>query len=315
MGESATTQGRPSLDVGAILGALPDGVYVTSVDREIVYWSAGAEAITGYRAEDVVGRHCYDDVLVHTDLQGAKLCLDGCPLQATLETGAPCRGAVVLLKHRDGRRLPVYVKTAVLEVDGRRYGVELFGELESVAGRELASQVAQLSDRSDRDSLTGLFNRRYFDAALAAHYALNRRVGRPYGVLLLDVDGLKTINDELGHAAGDQALQLVASVLSSSARRTDVVSRYGGDEFAIICSETSGDGAEGLSRRLAAVFSEHSLDPLVVGGRRLTVSIGVSQGAPHDIDERQILERADSAMYRVKATGDHRVASDPSPVC
>ena len=163
--------------------------------------------------------------------------------------------------------------------------------------------------------LTGLFNRRYFDAALAAHYALNRRVGRPYGVLLLDVDGLKTINDELGHAAGDQALQLVASVLfqlrTKDGRRLPVR----GGQFAIICSETSGDGAEGLSRRLAAVFSEHSLDPLVVGGRRLTVSIGVSQGAPHDIDERQILERADSAMYRVKATADHRVASDPLPVC
>ena len=75
-------------DFGQILDAISDGVYVTTAEREIVYWSRGAERITGYSAEEVVGKHCYDNILVHTDLDGLNLCLNGCPLDATIKSGA-----------------------------------------------------------------------------------------------------------------------------------------------------------------------------------------------------------------------------------
>ncbi|HEY5168206.1 MAG TPA: PAS domain S-box protein, partial [Thermoleophilia bacterium] len=111
-----------------ILDAISDGVYVTGPDRTIVYWSAGAERITGYTADDVVGHRCDEEILIHTDLAGSRLCVSGCPLQDCIDTGREHSISEVFLKRKDGERLAVYVKTAMLEIDGRRHGVEIFGE-------------------------------------------------------------------------------------------------------------------------------------------------------------------------------------------
>ena len=191
-----------------ILDAISDGVYATAPDRTIIYWSAGAERITGYAADEVVGRRCDEDILGHTDLQGSRLCVEGCPLQDCIDTGEERSISEVFLKRKDGERLAVYVKTAVFEIDGQRHGVEIFGELESVAGKEFACRVQELSDSAVSDPLTGLFNRRYLDAALTQRFAMYNRLGSRYGVIHIDVDGLKAINDSLGHGRGDERDQV-----------------------------------------------------------------------------------------------------------
>ena len=212
-----------------ILDAISDGVYVTTEDREIVFWSQGAERITGYSAAEVVGKHCYDNVLVHTDLNGKKLCFDGCPLEGCLATGVDRAVNEVFLRRKDGERLAVYVKTSVLKEGDRDLGVEVFGELESVAGKELVEQVQALSDSSITDPLSGLFNRRYLDAALEQQFALFERTGRRYGLLYVDIDNFKSVNDALGHAGGDAAITYLADIISRNARRMDIAARQGGD--------------------------------------------------------------------------------------
>jgi diguanylate cyclase (GGDEF)-like protein/PAS domain S-box-containing protein len=286
-----------------ILDAISDGVYVIAADRTIAYWSAGAERITGYAANEVVGRRCDAEILMHTDLQGTRLCLTGCPLQGCMDTGRERAISEVFLKRKDGERLAVYVKTAVFEADGQRYGVEIFGELESVAGKELVTRMQELSDSAISDPLTGLFNRRYLDAALAQRFAMFRRLGSRYGVIQIDIDEVKTVNDRLGHAVGDGAIRFVADILSGNVREMDVASRYGGDEFVVICSLATQDDLALYGRRLVRLIHDSRFAPAEEDGLRVTVSAGGALVEAEDADERAALQRADDAMYAAKNGG------------
>jgi diguanylate cyclase (GGDEF)-like protein/PAS domain S-box-containing protein len=286
-----------------VLDAITDGVYVTGPDRTIVYWSAGAERITGYGADEVVGRRCDEDLLGHTDLEGARLCLAGCPLQDCLDTGHEHSISEVFLRRKDGERLAVYVKTALFEIDGEPHGVEIFGELETVAGKELADRMQRLSDSAISDPLTGLFNRRYLDAALGQQYAMFKRLGRRYGVIQIDIDDVKAINDRLGHIAGDGAIRFVAGVLSDNVREMDVAARYGGDEFVVICSLAGVEDLAAYGRRLVRLVHDSRFEQAEEAGLRVTVSAGGALVTPGDEDESAALARADTAMYTVKHDG------------
>ena len=305
------TRGAFDSDFRHILDAISDGVYVTTAQREIVFWSQGAERITGYSAEEVVGKHCYDNVLVHTDLEGKSLCFSACPLEACIQTGVGGTVNEVFLKRKDGGRLAVYVKTAVVHDGGRDYGVEVFGELESVAGAGLVEQVQRLSDSAITDPLTGLFNRRYFDAALTQQYAMYRRTGGRYGVVYLDIDSFKSVNDTLGHARGDEAIKFVADIISRNARRMDVAARYGGDEFAIVCAVSDRDELVTYGRRLLQAVRTSCFELLDDACLDLTVTAGATLVDASDDDERAALGRADSAMYTAKRAGRDDLALEP----
>ncbi len=286
-----------------VLDAISDGVYVTGPGRTIVYWSAGAERITGYAADEVVGRRCDENLLGHTDLEGVRICQSGCPLQDCLDTGHEHVISEVFLRRKDGERLAVYVKTALFEIDGERYGVEIFGELETVAGKELARQIQELSDSAISDPLTGLFNRRYLDAALAQQFAMFKRLGRKYGVIQIDIDQVKAVNDRLGHLTGDEVIRFVAGVLSDNVREMDVAARYGGDEFVVICSLATQEDLAVYGRRLVRLVHDSRFAPAEDAGLRVTVSAGGALVAAADEDESGALARADAAMYAAKHSG------------
>ena len=291
-----------------ILDAISDGVYVLGPDHTIVYWSAGAERITGYAPDEVVGRRCDEDILVHTDLHRDPAVHPAAARSRTASTRAASTSIrEVFLRRKDGERLAVYVKTTAFEVEGRRYGVEVFGELESVAGKELAGRIQELSDSAVSDPLTGLFNRRYLDAALAQQFAMFKRLGRRYGVIQMDIDTLKEINDRLGHAAGDEAIRFVAGILSDNAREMDVAARFGGDEFVIICGLATEDDLAVYGRRLVRLVHDSRFAPAEDVGLRLTVSAGGALVAADDADERAALARADAAMYDGQAPRTRRV--------
>src|SRR5579871_3382167 len=111
----------------AVLRALPDGLYFVDADRKILFWNQGAEEITGYRGQEVVGRHCHDDLLMHCDENHTPLCGSNCPLQATIEDGRP-REANVYLRHKEGHRVPVKVRAVpIRDGDGAIIGAaEIF---------------------------------------------------------------------------------------------------------------------------------------------------------------------------------------------
>lgn len=288
-----------------ILDAVSDGVYVTTAERKIVFWNKGAERITGYSADEVLNKHCYDNILVHMDVLGKNLCFDGCPLQKCMETGERQEAKELFLKKKDGQRLAVYVKASVLVIGSERYGVEIFGELQSVAGSTLAEQLKELADSSIMDPLTGIYNRRYIDTILEQQYGLFKRHFQRFGLVMIDVDHFKSVNDTFGHLAGDEALKLVASVLRRSVRSVDCLARFGGDEFIIVCPLVELEGIEKLSERIVEMV-HHSVLSSPENPKQsiqVSISVGGSMVDYKDKSAEDIIARADEALYRVKRDG------------
>lgn len=167
----------------------------------------------------------------------------------------------------------------------------------------LSHRISELKHKTVTDSLTGLYNRRYFNDLLAQEFRNARANGRGLALLVFDVDHFKRYNDEHGHARGDLALQAVADGLRRNARNPDALCRYGGEEFVLILpgasSEQAVAAAEHLRERVAAELAD---------SHRLTLSAGVASLAEQPFDDAaQLFEAADHALYRAKDAGRNRV--------
>ena len=159
------------------------------------------------------------------------------------------------------------------------------------------------------DGLTGLLNRRTFNSVLEQRLREAQRYNRPLSLLLLDIDHFKKVNDTHGHPAGDAVLRGVAQVAQKSARETDLVARYGGEELALILPETDARGAMAIAERLRRLV-EASRHPTEQGALSVTVSIGAATSAA---SAEALLEAADKALYRAKQSGRNRVeAANPA---
>lgn len=167
-------------------------------------------------------------------------------------------------------------------------------ELENRAA-ELAAVNRRLESLSNTDPLTGVGNRRAFNARLTQELETISRYHMPLSLMLVDLDEFKPYNDEFGHAAGDDALVAVATILKDHARKTDFVARIGGDEFAIILTETNINGATIQAERF-----QHGIKSFDWPLRQITVSIGIAQALEVSNDFASLFHAADKALYRVK---------------
>jgi diguanylate cyclase (GGDEF)-like protein len=153
------------------------------------------------------------------------------------------------------------------------------------------------------DELTGLYNRRFFEQELRREAERSRRFGRSLALVMIDVDHFKSYNDRFGHRAGDDALRGVAACLVGAAiRRVDAVTRYGGEEFAVLLAETEAEGARLVAERIREVVAESQefLCPL-------TISAGVAALHGDSAEAEALVLRADQALYRAKREGRDRV--------
>ena len=190
----------------SLLDNLYDGVYIVDEERKINYWNKGTERITGFSFSEVAGRHCWDNLLVHINDRGVSLCQGKCPLAETIEDGN-LREAQVYLHHKDGHRVPVLVRIAPIKDSNGRIlgGVEIFSDnSEHVA---LLQKVGELQELALLDALTGLGNRRYIEINLNTRIDERARYGWPFGIMFIDIDHFKRINDGYGHHVGDEAAQ------------------------------------------------------------------------------------------------------------
>ena len=286
-----------------ILDQMHGGIYCTDRDRRILYWNRGAERISGFRADHVLGTRCSDNLLMHVDDEGTRLCLEQCPLSATIADGEP-REAEVYLHHKDGHRVPVLVRTSPLrDEDGTTIGaVEVFSENSvRVAMRE---QIAELSRLSLLDQLTEIGNRRYAELTLRSRHDELERYGWPYGMLMIDIDHFKSFNDQYGHDVGDAVLCMVARTLDVNVRVFDVAARWGGEEFVVIMEKVD---AEDLATRAKTLCRLVEASSLGVEGAQLsvTVSIGGTVAQP-GTEPDDVVKRADELLYRSKESGRNR---------
>ena len=185
------------------------------------------------------------------------------------------------------------------------------GAIQAAAVEEIVrTRSRELESQANTDALTGLGNLRNLQSELAQMLETQKRYGHPFGVLLMDIDGLKRVNDSLGHQAGDRLLMQVAMALQRSIRSVDVAARLGGDEFCVLAPEQESAGAVQLGERLAsAVVEEVSVgaDPPV------GLSIGVVSCPEHGDDAETLIDAADRAMYKAKAAGDNLALGEPAP--
>ena len=174
---------------------------------------------------------------------------------------------------------------------------------------ELELQNQALQRMVVRDDLTGLFNQRALYGRLEDELARSMRYGRNLGFIMLDLDFFKNVNDLHGHQAGSEALKRVAMVILGSIRNVDWASRFGGDEFCVVLPETDPSGTRAAAERIRRNVASHEI---AVGRSivRLTVSVGISVMQP-GITVEQLVQRADMALYRAKATGRNRVEFHP----
>ena len=164
----------------------------------------------------------------------------------------------------------------------------------------------RLSELAHTDALTALYNRRAYDQALAREWRRVQRNGAALSVLLIDADHFKSINDQHGHAVGDRVLQALAALIQRSAREIDVAARIGGEEFAVLLSDTGATSALNVAERIRSQIAQS--DTMPVTG--VTVSIGVATLAAEE-SAASLQHRADQALYMAKSQGRNRVVLAP----
>jgi len=271
-----------------------EGMLVTDAENRIIMVNPAFTAITGYQREQAIGR---DPSFLKSDRQ---------------DEGFYRQMWKILLRNNSWQG----------EIWNRRCNGEEYPQWLSIAvirhrNRSIAHYVALFSDISDRkkaedilrhqamhDPLTRLPNRVMFDERLRGSLSRAKRLNTQVALLYLDLDNFKTINDSLGHLAGDRVLQMVADRLRDCLRLEDVVARIGGDEFSAILDDVDSiDDAVATAKRIIASLGDVDCS---VGGERIQTSIGIAFYPDHGTDAEDLLHRADNAMYTAKRMGKGR---------
>jgi diguanylate cyclase (GGDEF)-like protein/PAS domain S-box-containing protein len=283
----------PPADRSSVFANAPIGVAVTTPAGVLLDANPALARLLGRAAEELRGRSVLDQI-------PPDLAPDAREAHATL-VAAPHRP----MRHEtrvtrpDGTEIPVQVTASWVERSPEGQPAHLVIIVEDITERK--ELEAQLVHRSMHDPLTGLANRLLFQDRLWHALERGNRERTPTCVLIIDLDGFKKINDELGHPMGDLVLVSFAERLRSVARASDTAARLGGDEFSIVCENTEDAEAQVLADRLRTTVT----DPLEVGDRSISIGISIGIGCVPGGDEPgQIYERviraADDAMYADK---------------
>lgn len=278
----------------ALLDAVGQAVVATDAEGQITYWNRAAVDMYGWTAEEVLGR-------AMSSLGADPTNAADVAISDALHAGRSWTGELIV-RDRDERVFPAMVTSRPLvDPDGTVRG--LIGVAMDVSDQH-AMQDA-IAHQATHDSLTGLPNRAALDERLTAAVARSAETGRPVGVLFIDLDFFKSINDAVGHRAGDAVLRHIARRLAAAVGDDHFVARFGGDEFVAIVEDAHGS----VAHRVAERISEALREPVTSGGRAyyVTSSIGVALSPPSDPEE--LLALADAAMYDAKSRGRDRVGS------
>jgi len=286
-----------------ILNNLRDGIYYVDTERRILFWNHAAEAITGYSAEEIVGLSCSRSGLNHIDEEGRPLCIVGCPLFATLSDGKQ-RCERVFVRHKAGYRIPLFVNIFPIRQEDKIVGaVEVFTQDSPKVYED--DLVERLSDIAMHDALTHLPNRRYLSSFLDYKLEEFRRFGRPFAVMFADIDNFSRFNNEYGHDTGDAVLTNLAESMRRSVRRSDLIGRWGGEEFVGIYAVGDAGDPPVIGEKFRLLAENTAV---IRGGMPMHISVSVGITAVREGDTAgSITERADALMYESKRGGKNRV--------
>jgi diguanylate cyclase (GGDEF)-like protein/PAS domain S-box-containing protein len=279
----------------AVLDAAASLIVVVDADGRLARWNRACEELLGYRQAELEAPYGLLDLVPGAERQKADEAI-----RALMAGESPLEAEFHWRTRAGELRLIEWSMTALTGRDGQITYMVATG-IDVTAARnwteERVAAEARLQHMADHDALTGLFNRRRFEEELERHIAHGARYGMSGALLMLDLDDFKQINDGHGHRAGDRVLTDVAAVLRNRLRASDIVARFGGDEFAILMPVGGAPEAEELADLLAAAV--HRDVPTPSGP--LSASVGIALLEKSSTADG-ILSRADDAMYAEKRT-------------
>jgi len=287
-----------------IIENLHEGLYFVDRNRVITFWNKTAEQISGFTAEEVVGKSCSDNILTHIDKDGNSLCCGGCPLYATMSDGES-RETKIYMHHKDGHRVPVSVRSNTLtDKEGNIIGgIELFTDISSQEANEL--RIKELEKLALLDGLTQLPNRHFTEQEIHSRFEEMKRFNLPFGILFMDIDKFKLFNDTYGHDLGDDVLKFVSKTYVSGTRPFDLYGRWGGEEFIGVIRNVNSKKLEVTGNRIRTLVANsyitHNTEKLSV-----TISLGATLARPDDTID-SLIKRADLLMYQSKKSGRDRL--------
>lgn len=293
----------------SILDNIQDGVYYVDIHRKIKFWNKGAEQITGYQADEMLGLECSESKLNHIDEFGNHLCITGCPLFATNIDGV-VRTERVFVRHKNGYRIPLLTTVYPIRENGVIVGsVEIFTRNAPKAYDD--NLIENLSEKAMHDSLTKLPNRSYLESFLQYKLSEYQRFSKRFALLFVDIDHFRVFNNTYGHDVGDLVLTDIAKSIVNIIKKDDMFGRWGGEVFVGIFSINRNYEASAIAERI-----RHLVENTVVTNSdgqelKVTISVGVTVSKPQDTPD-DIIKRADSLMYQSKHNGRNMVSTDVS---
>lgn len=290
-----------------ILNHLQDGVYFVDQTRHIQFWNKAAERITGYTAEEIVGKDCPSSQLNHIDEQGKPLCIVGCPLFATNIDGKT-RTEKVFVRHKDGHRIPLIVNIFAIRRDDKIIGsAEVFTQNSPTVYED--DLIESLSSKAMHDSLTKLPNRSYMESFLNYKLSEFMRFGKRFAVLFTDIDNFRNFNNTYGHEVGDLVLQNMARGVAHTVKKNDLFGRWGGEEFVGVFNIDRTYEASIIAERIRGLVENTDVVTATGETLKVTVSVGVTVVKSGDTLD-SVVKRADALMYKSKEEGKNRVSVD-----
>jgi diguanylate cyclase (GGDEF)-like protein/PAS domain S-box-containing protein len=305
---------RARLSLEHVMEGMGDGVVVITRDHVIFQANSAAAASLGVEKPEMVGRTCYE--VFHRRQAPCEEPHITCPLVQIFERGAS--SVKVLHTHPDSEGNEHHVEITASAVKDSRG--EIFAMVESwrdimdnKADDELVKLVKRLNEAQTHlkhmaitDELTGLRNRRYIIERLEEEFQRSKRSGRPLGLIMLDIDHFKQINDAHGHLFGDIVLRVIASRIKSILRKHDLVGRVGGEEFLVVCPDSSPEDTVVVAERIRKIINGETIGD-GVDQVRVALSAGVTMRTAGDVSADGIFSRADTALYKAKEEGRNRV--------
>ncbi|GAA0786368.1 sensor domain-containing diguanylate cyclase [Marinobacterium sediminicola] len=279
---------------------IADGVWEWDIGSQSLYFSPSLKRLLGYGPDEM--RPCLETWKDNIHPEDAPLVLS--MLDEHLKGLRHLFEAEYRLRNRNGHYLWIRDRGQVRERSDEGLPLRAVGMVNNITDLKLVEQ--ELQQQADYDELTGLFNRRRGEVLAEQQLALMQRQRRNLGLCLIDVDDFKQINDVYGHLAGDQVLRRLAEYISNFVRRSDLLFRWGGEEFVLVCPDTDASGMRELINKLCRGIECLSIDG-ELAGRSITVSAGIAVFPGHATDLINLTARADSALYSAKRQGKNRV--------